>query len=246
MTPDRIGFDRTLRFPWLDQAALLAGELRDEEALRVALLEWLAGHVKGSESRRRTVDVLTRLWWRVPKAHIPLRDEALGWIAGLPARERLALHWGMALLAYPFFQDVVGTAGRLMRLQGTFKLAQLEQRIAARWGNRATLEYALARVVRSLQDWGVVLSGEQRGIYMPPRAAIPLPTAVALWLLEAVLQARGPGLPAGDLLRAPELFPFESAVALGALAGSPRFTLQQEGPEFTVTQRSRQGGKPSQ
>ena len=239
MTPERIGFDRTVRLQWLDKTALLASELRDEDALRGALLKWLAGYVNGSESRRRTANVLTRLWWRVPTAHVPLRDEALEWVAGLPAQERLALHWGMALLAYPFFLDVASISGRLLRLQGTFKLAQVSERIGAQWGNRPTLEFALARVIRSLQDWGVLLSGEQRGIYTATPTPIPLPTTPALWLFEAVLRARGTELPAGDLLRAPELFPFESAAALTALASSKRFVLQQEGPEFVVIQLAR-------
>lgn len=240
MTPDRIGFDRTLRLPWLDQAALLASELRNEDALRIALLEWLSSYVAGEESRWRTAQVLTRMWWRVPEAHVALRDEALGWIAGLPAEERLVLHWGMALLAYPFFLDVATIIGRLLRLQGAFKLAQVSERIGARWGNRSTLEFALAREMHSLVNWGVLQHGQERGIYVAaPSTRLP-PTDAGLWLLGAVLCARGETRPASDLLRAPELFPFDIAMTLSDMLGSQRFLLHQEGLDTTLVQLAQQ------
>ena len=239
MTRDRIGFDRTIRLHWLDQAALLAGEVRDGVNLHAALTERLAGEIAGRDSRERTANVLTRLWWRVPRDHVSLRDEALAHIASLEPEERLAYHWGMALLAYPFFRDVAGTIGRLLRLQGTFRLAQLSQRITAGWGNRTTLEYALARVIRSLQDWGVLQSGEQRGSYVAAPTTVLSTTDSTLWLLEAVLRARGTELPASDLLRAPESFPFDTAVALSDLARSPRFLLHQGGQDFVTVQLAR-------
>jgi hypothetical protein len=252
MNRERIGFDRFIRLAWLDQAALLAHELRDPavspssrsgrggtnraEALRAALLDHLADEVAGERARRNTVNVLTRIWWRVPESHIPLRDEALAQVAGLAPEERLTLHWGMALLAYPLLQDTVTIIGRLLRLQGTFKVAQLSRRIGAEWGNRTTLEYAVPRIVRSLADWGVLQATDELGCYRAGAPIAPSNPEPALWLLEAVLRIRCTDVPLSDLLRTPELFPFTIPLSSGELLRSERFQFHQQGQDMLMIQ----------
>jgi len=236
MTRQRIGFDRFIRLTWLDQAALLARALQDADALRVALMDYVAGEVRGEEAKRKTTFVLTRIWWRVPEEHIPLRDEALAQVARLAPEERLVLHWGMALLAYPLYHDVVAIVGRLLRLQGTFKVAQLSQRIGAEWGNRTTLEFAVPRILRSLADWGVLRSTEGVGCYRADTQITPSHPQSALWLLEAVLRARCVDVPVSDLLRAPELFPFAIPLSSGDLMRSERFQTHHQGQGMLMIQ----------
>jgi hypothetical protein len=165
MAPDRIGFDRLIRLRWLDRAALLAAELREPDALHQAMLAQLAGELPGVDARRKTANVLTRIWWRVPEEHVPLRDEALAQMVDCTPEERLLFHWGMCLLAYPIFRDVAATVGRLSRLQGTFRQVQVVSRISAEWGNRSTLETAVPRIVRSFVDWGALVVAEEKGTY---------------------------------------------------------------------------------
>lgn len=236
MNHQRIGFDRFIQRAWLDQAALLAHKLRDDEALRAALLEHLANEVSGEEARRKTMFVLTRIWWRVPEAHIPLRDEALAQVIHLGPEDRLALHWGMVLLAYPLFRDVVTILGRLLRLQSAFKVVQLSWRIGATWGNRTTLEYAIPRIVRSLVDWGTLQATTDAGCYRAgPQVVPPNPESV-LWLLEAVLRAHSADVPVSDLLRSPELFPFAMPLSSGDLLRSERFRFHQQGQNMLMIQ----------
>ncbi len=225
MAPDRIGFDRLIRLRWLDRAALLAAELREPDALHQAMLAQLAGELPGVDARRKTANVLTRIWWRVPEEHVPLRDEAFAQMVDCTPEERLLFHWGMCLLAYPIFQDVAATVGRLSRLQGTFRQVQVVSRISAEWGNRSTLETAVPRIVRSFVDWGVLVVAEEKGTY---RAAPPLtPTGIQSisWLFESVRRSRSADVPASDLLRAVELFPFALSVSPGALAQFERLRL---------------------
>ena len=220
MTPDRIGFDRLIRLRWLDRAALLAAELRDTDALHQAMLAQLAGELPGVDARRKTANVLTRIWWRVLAEHIPLRDEALAQIKASTPEERLVFDWGMCLLAYPIFRDVVATVGRLLRLQGTFRQAQVVSRISAEWGNRSTLETAVPRIVLSLVDWGVLVATEEKGTYRAGTHITVTRKEPALWLLATVRHSRTTDLPISDLLRTPDLFMFLIPSSTGDLAPS--------------------------
>ncbi len=208
MAPDRIGFDRLIRLRWLDRAALLAAELREPDALHQAMLAQLAGELPGVDARRKTANVLTRIWWRVPEEHVPLRDEALGQIKACAPEERLMYHWGLCLLAYPLFRDVAATVGRLLRLQGAVGQAQVVSRISAEWGNRSTLETAVPRIVLSLVDWGVLAATEEKGLYKAgTQIAVARKESIS-WLFATVRRSRATDLPFSDLLRTPELFAF--------------------------------------
>jgi hypothetical protein len=234
MAPERIGFDRLIRLPWLDQTALLAGELRDGDALHGALLQHLALDLSGKDARRKTANVLTRIWWRTQAQHAPLRDEALARFPACHPDDRLILHWGMVLLAYPLFGQVASTVGRLLRLQGSFRLAQLSQRIAAEWGHRSTLDTAVPRSVYSLLDWQALVGTEQPGVYQAGQPISATDPATLRWLLEAAMTAYGNDRPLSDLLRAVELFPFDVAVGASQVTQSPRLQVYQQGQEMTM------------
>ena len=218
MTPDRIGFDRLIRLRWLDRAALLAAALRDTDKLHQAVLAQLAGELPGVDARRKTANVLTRIWWRVPDEHLPLRDEALAQITGCTPEERLMYHWGVCLLAYPLFRDVAATVGRLLRLQGVVRQAQVVSRISAAWGNRSTLETAVPRVVRSFVDWGVLVVAAEKGTYRAGASITVAHKESAGWLLTTVGWSRSPDLPISNLLLAPDLFMFLISPSIGDLA----------------------------
>lgn len=208
MAPDRIGFDRLIRLRWLDRAALLAAELRHTESLHQAMLAQLVGELPGVTARRKTANVLTRIWWRVPDAHLSLRDAALVEIKRCTPEERLTYHWGMCLLAYPIFRDVAATVGRLLRLQGAFHQVQVASRISAEWGNRSTLRTAVPRIVRSFVDWGVLTEAEGKGTYVSSPPLSTPPPRSASWLFQSLARSRGTDISTSDFPYAVELFPF--------------------------------------
>ena len=237
MTPDRIGFDRFIRLRWLDRTALLAGELRDADALHAVLLQRLAGDIAGKEALRKTVNALTRIWWRVPEPHMLLREEALARFEACTIDERLILNWGMSLLAFPLFCEVTAVVGRLLRLQGVFQQTQLSQRIGADWGHSSTLDTAVPRIVRSLVDWGVLERTGDVGVYRAGQQLTPVEPTLVLWLLEALLLSRGVDLPLNDLLRAAELFPFSISFMAHDLTHSNRLQMYQQGHEMMMVHR---------
>jgi hypothetical protein len=238
-----IGFDRRIRLAWLDRTAEIVGEAlratRPGEspdpaalaAVRAALHRALAGEIQGTDARRKTVNILTRIWLRVPEAHRALRDEALSLWPRVPDAGRLWLHWGLALLAYPFFRDVATTVGRLLRAQDRFTLAQVQRELVARWGERTTLDYAAPRAISSLADWGVLAPSEDgRGIYRGTPARVSPHPELPVWLIEAALRSSpGTTLSLYDLLHLPALFPFRLDIGLNQLYASPRFLILHNG-----------------
>jgi hypothetical protein len=51
VAPERIGFDRLIRLRWLDQVALLTGELRYRAALHAEIEQFLALDLRGKDAR---------------------------------------------------------------------------------------------------------------------------------------------------------------------------------------------------
>jgi hypothetical protein len=235
-----IGFDRKIQLHWLDMTVglLQQGLAPDEISLR--LNERLEDEVSGPEARRKTIIVLRRIWGNAQEERARLHGEALTLAARVQPGERLWLHWGMSLLAYPFFRDVTATVGRLGRLQEVFSLAQVQRRVVEGWGQRTTLKRALRRVVRTLYEWEVIQEGEGRGQYSlnPPRHTTD--EALALWLIECTLSSAGSEQMAlNELLRLPCLFPFDVQGFVHAVRRSERFEAGRQGLDLEMVALAR-------
>ena len=219
-------------------------------------------------NREKTVTILTRIWCGPPPGLLPLRDAGLRLLDGIglaggtkPAEAmesagltelaatteaagateptgRLAVHWGMTMAAYPFWNAVAAQVGRLLRLQGVATAAQVHRRVQEQYGERPTVARATQRVVRSFVDWGVLADTETRGRYV---AGDPCPVhapALVAWLAEATLHVRDgePAAPVHELLGQPGLFPFRVSyvTARGLAAESPRLDVAHQGLDTEV------------
>lgn len=225
-----IGFDRKVQLDWLDTTAGLYQEGLGFDLIAEHLHRYLEKAVAGPEARRKTITVLLRLWIKVPTQDQPLRDEALQLAGQVSPTERLWLHWGLSLLAYPFFRDVAATVGQLSRLQGSFSQAQVQRRMMETWGQRTTLQRAVRRLLRTFVDWGVLRDSDTRGSYeiAPPRQTEN--QSLALWLLDCALRAHQAELVLLRELEQPAYtFPFDLAPFANDLRRSDRFEISRQG-----------------
>ncbi len=224
-----IGFDRRIRLAWLDEVAGQMLRDPDPAEVRSHLHNALAPELQGVEARTKTITLLSRIWATVPQAP-HLRDEALGLLPILLPDERLWLHWGLTLLAFPFFRDIAATVGRLLRIQSQCSVGQVTDRVIAAWGERTTLVRATQRVLRSCVDWGVLREDSTRGVY---RASEPRRTATMPlrdWFVEAAVRAHNTdGLPIGELLNLHENYPFMLSIQPFEFTRMARFDVQQQG-----------------
>lgn len=234
-----IGFDRRIRLEWLDAAAdRTAAGLRPAD-VRSQLVRRLEGEVAGGDTphhaRGKTATVLVRVWVRVPAALVPLRDDALALLPGRSGRDRLPLHWGLCLAAYPFFRDVAAATGRLLALQRTASLDRIVRRVTETWGARTSVTRAAPRIVRSFVDWGVLEETGARGVFAPAPRIAASGEEIGPWLLEAGLVSTGRyAVPLGYLLRAPACFPFDLRVSGRDVARRPRLDISRQGREDVV------------
>jgi hypothetical protein len=255
---DQIGFSQRVRLEWLEQTANLVLAGNDKATIKDALQELLkdkvsvGGNSKGC-NRNKVINILMKVWVNTPEELGPLRDEGLFFLATQPSSLDLnhlsmAIHWGMVTAAYPFWSSVATQTGRLLRLQGSVKVAYIQRRVREQYGERETVSRAVRRVLRSYLDWGVLQKTNVKGVYSAgPTLAIDDPRLIS-WLAEASLYARANGSAAlRDLIDSPSLFPFriKPVHAENLAAASSRLDLLRHGLDDDLVMLRKQTPKTS-
>lgn len=228
-----IGFDRPLQLDWLDLVASRLAETGDVVRARADARALVSTTVAGGDSPQnaagKTMTVLNRIWLSVPEDAASVRDAAAAQLVQLGPVDRLAVHWAMCELAYPFYRDAASVTGRTLALSDTTTLSVVRGRLVESWGSRGTMAAAVQRILKMWDRWGVLRAVDGRGTYqsVPPQAI----TAHATKLI-AEIRVRAESthaLDLDDLQRAPDLFPFVLADLASAIRGSEQVQLNREG-----------------
>ncbi len=225
----QVGFSQRIRLEWLQYTANLILAGNDKGAVNSSLQELLKDKVSvGGKAVRgnkeKAITILMKIWFNVPGELEAVRDDGLELLKTLPRKDQIAVHWGMAMAAYPFWAAVAAHTGRLLRLQGATAAAHVQRRVREQYGERETVSRAARRVIRSFVDWDVLSETSEKGIYSQGRIySIDDPRLIS-WLIEASLRARSNGSAAiKDLIDNTSLFPFRlspmSAAQLIAMSG---------------------------
>ncbi|WP_028988244.1 hypothetical protein [Thermicanus aegyptius] len=117
------------------------------------------------------------------------------------------LHWGLILMAYPYFREMAGQAGRLLQIQGEFSTIQIRRKMSALYGEREKVNVATKKILKTWKDLNVILPKEKAFIGQ----VIPITnTMVKQWVCEAYLRATGKvAVEVNHLHEEPSLFPFQ-------------------------------------
>jgi len=229
--------DKKVEIEWLDQLAFGLKEQKNYKELREELDNSLKNKIHGNESRRKHLNVLMRIWVSVPSGHEQLRNRALTFLSTATSTERLALHWGLCLLAFELFKDVSNIIGKLFKINDEVTLAQVHHRIIESWGDRTTLVYAVRRILRSMVNWGVLQDTEKQGFYKPAEKQHLEAKALKLWLLECYLTCNEQkSVSMQSLNEAPALFPFAVDINLGDLMASDRYEVNRQGLDVDIVE----------
>ena len=230
-----VGFDRRLKREWLDALADQAAKGADTSSLRKFLHKQLKEDHPGETARGKTMTVMMRIWAVVPAEDRPLRQHAFDLLKVIPAQDRIWLHWGMCVLAYPLFRDTATAIGRLLKLQGEFTLAQLQRRLIGKWGERSTVPRAFQRIVRSMVEWEILADAQSPGHFQPVPAITTNSKPLQLWFLRACHQA-GPSemVEAEQLLSQPLAFPFRLSIKKNDLRRSTDFFIHRQGIDMDM------------
>jgi hypothetical protein len=237
-----INFDRNIRLSWLDDTAMLVAEGLDRHATRERLHALLADEIPSAENRRKTAMVLGRIWSWSADEHRARHTEAVELVQKVESGDRVWLHYGMTLLTHPFFRSAARVIGQLGRQRDTVDRDLIRMRLIGEFGELGTLRESLNRVFFSLSDWGALARvNGTRGDWRPLEDSLQTGCAdLQLWLLACALDASPKhDLLLQDLLRLPELFPFQLTVGLDTIRQSPMFNVQRQGNGWDMVSLAR-------
>lgn len=233
-----VGFTRIIKLSWLNKTIELAGEKLEPAQMRDELEEYLKFEISSDTNRRKTREILLLPWVAEDTALETLRPKALELAASHPY-ELLALHWGMLVVAFPMFSDLVRLVGKMSEYQDEFTSAQLKQKILDEWGERSTVVKGSEKILASLNAIGVIKRVKQGRYTLAPRVSVD--EELSLFLLHAHMLANQSGYRSvTELQSLPELFPFVTYVSKELLAEDARFSIGNFGREFTVSLREEQ------
>jgi hypothetical protein len=218
-----IGFRRNVYLEWLEQTAALFCMAQDPAEVRERLDAVVALTVQSGVNRRQTLDILCNTWGPREGPAERLREEALRIYQETTANgQHVALHYGLTLMAFPFFREGARIVGQRLRFGGAVRTDEVRQQLLASLGNLGAAADAVKRIIFSLRNWGLLEDSGRRYAYQAcePRMALGTPD-VERWLLAAALTAHpADELPFADLVRLPELFAFEFSLRPYDLAGA--------------------------
>jgi hypothetical protein len=201
------------------------------QTMRADLDQFLKHEMEGVESRRKTIDVLVGIWHKTALIDQSLHSQALEFLLRVPVNERIWLHYGLTLLAYPFFRQTVAVIGQFAKTGEPVTRSAIKNRLAAEIGHLGSLNRASERIVASLGDWGILSHLSETHIYNPKIQSLNTPiNDLQTWLLTCALIAHPSNeITIDDLLRLPELFPFKLTVTIDHLRSNSRLTTQRQG-----------------
>lgn len=221
-----VGFDRFIEFEWADYALDMAISNHEAKQLRT----WLDTQIEGEVSARKTYNVLNNLWLRSFPETEKIRTKALLLGSNIQPRDRIVLHWGMALANFGLFQQTTISMGKLLRLQGGFNKTEIQQRMGEVYSNQGTIPRAVSRIIQSLCNWNVIHEMNKHN-YVATELNTIHQEGLFSWLLQASLN-RHKDRPVSimEVFRLPELFPFDfEENGQKIIRESPDFSIIREG-----------------
>ena len=231
MSDKGIGFNRTIFLNWLDAAADLRAQTTDLLSLRDGLKEIVGRDITGVDAIRKSVDVVVNIWHKSAEIDKGLHTQALEFLPQISVNERIWLHYGLTLLYYSFFRQTAAILGQFARTGEPITRQAVKGRLSAEIGHLGSLNRSAERVVASLVSWGALEYQKKGNVYIPQLQGIKTNNReLQSWIFACAISAHPSNqLPFPDLIRLPELFPFQFTVTLDNLRKNARFNIQKQG-----------------
>ena len=204
-----IGFNRHLEMDWLVQTASWSANGIHGLALKNKIDSLLAPSFDSKVAQDKTRNLLFGIWdsesKSVPKA---FHSDACKLLIE-HSEINIAIHWGMMLVKYPFFYNIVVQIGRMTKHEGLFIYNQLEQRITEIYGDTSTIKRCMQFVVRTLINLEL-LSNPKSGTYQLRKSIVIKYDNVIAWLTEVSVRAQGNSSKSmSAIINDPAWFPFD-------------------------------------
>jgi hypothetical protein len=221
-----IGFDRYVQLDWCGLALEAATERKTVEDVKDQIAEVLTG----LESRRKTLDILKRLWLQPLPEYADFAKRGVELFRKKGASLVSPLNWGCAMVTYPFFGKTAEITGRLLAIQGDCSIKEVQRRMAEIYGDRDGVARAVSRVLQSQESWGMI-ERVDKGKRLVRKTPVALrDEQVVTWLVEAVIRFTGRAVAVPNLQSMAVLYPFVLDQSLSyAVSTSKNLELRSEG-----------------
>ncbi|MFU1991974.1 hypothetical protein [Priestia megaterium] len=230
-----VGFDQKVMLHHLDYTANESRKLTRKEMYEV-LDYYLRDDIKGTKSRKNAITMLMKTWYLVDDEYILIRDRILEQFPDFTKEERLLLHWGMMIIAYPFFRDLVQEMGNLYRLQDEVPSVVIGRKMKELYGDRRRVEVATSAVLMSLRQWGTIEMVKKRSYIIPLKISIRS-TELLHFIAEIILRTTKVAAIPIDLVQNHSLFfPFSFDINATILKSSPSFRVDRQGMEMITVE----------
>ncbi|MCW2238227.1 hypothetical protein [Azospirillum canadense] len=231
-----VGFNQRIKLEWMAATARMVTSGSPYSEIVGGLRELLKDELSvGGDpergNREKAITILKRIWLTVDEQNIQLRDDGLALLVRLPNHLHVAVHWSMAMAAYPFLGEVAQVVGRLLQLQDEVAATQVQRRLRERFGERETVARAARRVLRTFIDWGVLQESGVKGIYHPvPRVSLKDDILLS-WMAEAFIRCFDNQMRSvEEIRRALAFFPFDTTpLDTTALPSNARLEVFRQG-----------------
>lgn len=227
-----VGFDQKVQLDYLDYMAIAIPQY-DEKELYQKIDKYLAREIRSERIRNNTRTLIFKIWYHLPEAHRNVQQQALSLFPQLNPSERLLLHWGLTILAYPFVRDFVQELGYFFRLQDRVPTIQLKRRMKQLYGDRRRVEVATEAVITTLRSWGILRSS-QPGMQEKGEPIQVSASHLKQWLTEVLLLATQVTAMRKEMINEhPLFFPFEFQVSVDEL-DDQRFAKIRQGVDILM------------
>lgn len=228
-----VGFDQKILLHQLDFIVREMPRTEKKDELYDKVGEFLTADIGGERSRTQARTIIFKIWYLVNDEHKELQKQAIELFDKVTSEERVVLHWGLTILAYPFFRDVVNEMGVLFKLQDEVSSDQISRKVKALYGDRRRVEVSVSAVLTSLRSWGVVVSEKRNMQRSAIKTAICTPE-LKDWLAEVLIHALGANvIPIEQFRNHPILFPFKLEISSDEL-NKERFIVIRQGVDMRM------------
>jgi hypothetical protein len=232
-----VGFDQKVLLNHLDYTVKSMKQYSRKEMYDV-LDGYLRNDITGAKSRKNAITMLMKIWYLVDEGMIPVRDEVLSIFTEMTKEERVFVHWGMTIAAYPFFRDAAHELGKLFLLQDEVPAAAIGKRMKERYGDRRRVEVATSAALMSMKSWGLIVPAPNRSYKTVERIEIhnPFLHAFVIQVLLEVLETSA--LQLDVIQNHPVFFPFSFIFNFVELRNNQKLTIHRQGINEIIAEKS--------
>ncbi|KKC29840.1 VrlQ [Caldanaerobacter subterraneus KAk] len=230
-----VGFLKPVKREWLDMTAdeLIRGNLTPKE-IKEHLKNHVSNFYKSAVTTRKAVSVLLKTWVEVDEEKKFIRDLALALYERAKDEEKIALHFGLLILNFPIFNDIIYFIGKSLYLDEKFRLENIRKKIFEKWGERQTILYSINNILFSLKEWGLIIN-EKNGVYTTGRKINISDSSIKCFLILCYLKASNRSyLDFNEIGNLYSLFPFEFDLNLNEITSSRILSINKIGANIVI------------